>query len=212
MADEKYHSILKIIVVGDSGTGKSNLLTRECKNQFDANSKPTIGVEYMTKNFQVSGSSIKTQIWDTAGQERYKSVTSSLYKGAHGVLIVYDITKQSSFDSVEKWLTEVQDRTEPEITIMLIGNKCDLKAQRQVKTEDAAAYAQKRGLVFFETSALDMTNVESAFQRIVDEIEKPPVSAARQEKAAAIDISAGGVKVQITNVEPQPVEKKKGCC
>jgi len=167
----------------------------------------------MTKNFQVSGSSIKTQIWDTAGQERYKSVTSSLYKGAHGVLIVYDITKQSSFDSVEKWLTEVQDRTEPEITIMLIGNKCDLKAQRQVKTEDAAAYAQKRGLVFFETSALDMTNVESSFQRIVDEIEKPPVSAARQEKAVAIDVSAGGVKVQIRNDEPQAAaEKKKGCC
>ena len=108
-AEEEYDMIFKIVIVGDSGVGKTNILLRYLKNEFDTQTKATVGVEFGTKKTRIENSLIKAQIWDTAGQERYRSITSAYYKGAHGALVVYDITRKSSFDSVEKWLSDLKN-------------------------------------------------------------------------------------------------------
>ena len=147
--------------------GKSNILSRFTKNEFNLESKTTIGVEFATKSISEDNKVIRAQIWDTAGQERYRAITSAYYRGAVGALLVYDITKQSSFDNVVKWLKELKDNAEPHIVIMLVGNKSDLGNLRAVKQEDAAAFAEKNGLAFAETSALNSNNIELSFHRII---------------------------------------------
>lgn len=119
---------------------------------------------------QVEGKVIKAQIWDTAGQERYRAITSAYYRGAYGALLVYDVTKPSTFENVSRWLKELRDHADSNIVIMLIGNKTDLKHLRAVAAEDAQGFAEKEGLSFLETSALEATNVEKAFQTILAEI------------------------------------------
>ena len=128
---------------------------------------------YTTKFFfpnQVEGRTVKAQIWDTAGQERYRAITSAYYRGALGALLVYDVTKPTTFENVSRWLKELRDHADSNIVIMLIGNKTDLKHLRAVATEDAQGYAEKEGLSFIETSALEATNVEKSFQTILAEI------------------------------------------
>ena len=154
-------------IAGDSGVGKSNLLTRFTRNEFNLESKPTIGVEFATRTLITDNKSIKAQIWDTAGQERYRAITSAYYRGGLGALLVYDISKKPSFDNVEKWLKELREHADPNIVLMLVGNKSDLRHLRAVKTEEAAIFAEKYSLAFLETSALDASNVELAFQRVV---------------------------------------------
>ncbi len=123
--------LFKIVLVGDSGVGKTNLLTRFSKNEFSLESKTTIGVEFATKTITTeSGHIIKAQIWDTAGQDRYRAIASSYYKGAVGALLVYDITKTKSFENVEKWLKELRDHGAENMVTMLIGNKSDLADDR----------------------------------------------------------------------------------
>ena len=119
---------------------------------------------------QVEGRTVKAQIWDTAGQERYRAITSAYYRGALGALLVYDVTKPTTFENVSRWLKELRDHADSNIVIMLIGNKTDLKHLRAVATEDAQGYAEKEGLSFIETSALEATNVEKSFQTILAEI------------------------------------------
>ncbi|OIV91512.1 hypothetical protein TanjilG_08924 [Lupinus angustifolius] len=162
--DEEYDYLFKVVLIGDSGVGKSNLLSRFTRNEFCLESKSTIGVEFATRTLQVEGRTIKAQIWDTAGQERYRAITSAYYRGALGALLVYDTTKPISFDNVARWLKELRDHADANIVIMLIGNKTDLKHLRAVATEDAHTYAEKEGLSFIETSALESINVDKAFQ------------------------------------------------
>ncbi|RWW36928.1 hypothetical protein BHE74_00058010 [Ensete ventricosum] len=120
--------------------------------------------------FKVEGRTIKAQIWDTAGQERYRAITSAYYRGALGAILVYDVTKPTTFENVSRWLKELRDHADTNIVIMLIGNKTDLKQLRAVTSEDAQSYAEKEGLSYIETSALEATNVEQAFQLILAEI------------------------------------------
>ena len=158
------------MLIGDSGVGKSNLLSRFTRNEFNLESKTTIGVEFATRSVQVEGKTIKAQIWDTAGQERYRAITNAYYRGAVGALLVYDIAKHITFDNCERWLRELRDHADPNIVIMLVGNKSDLKHLRAVPTEEARQFSEKNGLSFIETSALDATNVETAFHNILTEI------------------------------------------
>ncbi|MGH0180698.1 UNVERIFIED_CONTAM: hypothetical protein FKN15_004988, partial [Acipenser sinensis] len=160
----------KMVLIGDSGVGKSNLLSRFTRNEFNLESKSTIGVEFATRSIQVDGKTIKAQIWDTAGQERYRAITSAYYRGAVGALLVYDIAKHLTYENVERWLKELRDHADSNIVIMLVGNKSDLRHLRAVPTDEAKAFAEKNGLSFIETSALDSTNVETAFQTILTEI------------------------------------------
>merc|ERR1712010_395309 len=164
---EDYDFLYKVVLIGDSGVGKSNLLSRFTRNEFNLETKSTIGVEFATRSIQADGKTIKAQIWDTAGQERYRAITSAYYRGAVGALLVYDISKQVTFKNVERWLTELRENAAPNIVIMLVGNKSDLRHLREVPTEAAKEYAEKNGLSFIETSALDSTNVELAFQNIL---------------------------------------------
>merc|ERR1712188_108651 len=138
--DDDYDYLFKVVIIGDSGVGKSNLLSRFTRNEFHLDSKSTIGVEFATRSIQHDGKIIKAQIWDTAGQERYRAFTSAYYRGAVGALLVYDISKRLTFENVDRWLTELRDHADTNIVIMLVGNKCDLRPQRQCPTEEAAAY------------------------------------------------------------------------
>eukprot|EP00271_Cylindrocystis_brebissonii_P014415 TRINITY_DN35767_c0_g1_i1.p1 TRINITY_DN35767_c0_g1~~TRINITY_DN35767_c0_g1_i1.p1 ORF type:complete len:214 (+),score=39.11 TRINITY_DN35767_c0_g1_i1:171-812(+) len=168
--DDEYDYLFKVVLIGDSGVGKSNLLSRFTRNEFCLESKSTIGVEFATRSIQVDGKTIKAQIWDTAGQERYRAITSAYYRGAVGALLVYDITKHVTYENVERWLKELRDHADSNIVIMLVGNKSDLRHLRGVPTEDAHTFAEKEGLSFIETSALESTNVENAFHKILTEI------------------------------------------
>ncbi|KAI3990931.1 hypothetical protein MKX01_026115 [Papaver californicum] len=168
--DEEYDYLFKVVLIGDSGVGKSNLLSRFTRNEFCLESKSTIGVEFATRTLQVEGKTIKAQVWDTAGQERYRAITSAYYRGALGAILVYDTTKPTTFENVTRWLKELREHADSNIVIMLIGNKTDLKHLRAVATEDAQSFAEKEGLSFIETSALEAINVEKAFQTILGEV------------------------------------------
>ena len=130
-----------VVLIGDSGVGKSNLLSRFTRNEFNLDSKSTIGVEFATRSIQVDTKTIKAQIWDTAGQERYRAITSAYYRGAVGALLVYDISKQITYDNVTRWLKELRDHADNNIVIMLVGNKSDLRHLRAVPTEDSKNFA-----------------------------------------------------------------------
>uniref|UniRef100_A0A8C5E0C6 small monomeric GTPase n=1 Tax=Gouania willdenowi TaxID=441366 RepID=A0A8C5E0C6_GOUWI len=201
---------LVFVLIGDSGVGKSNLLSRFTRNEFNLESKSTIGVEFATRSIQVEGKTIKAQIWDTAGQERYRAITSAYYRGAVGALLVYDIAKHLTYENAERWLKELQDHADSNIVIMLVGNKSDLRHLRAVPTDEAKAFAEKNGLSFLETSALDSSNVELAFQTILTAIYNI-VSQRQMSGRADSDFSPASNVVPIT-VEPTQTSSSKGCC
>ncbi|GAU88153.1 hypothetical protein RvY_00901 [Ramazzottius varieornatus] len=167
--DDHYDYLVK---VGDSGVGKTNILSRFARNEFTLDSKSTIGVEFATRSLQIDGKVVKAQCWDTAGQERYRAIGSAYYRGALGALVVYDITKHASYDNCRKWLRELKEHTEGKVVIMLIGNKSDLRHLRAVQVEEAKAYAESEQISFMETSALEATNIDHAFQNVLTEIYK----------------------------------------
>ncbi|GBG82785.1 hypothetical protein CBR_g36316 [Chara braunii] len=211
--DDEYDYLFKVVLIGDSGVGKSNLLSRFTRNEFCLESKSTIGVEFATRSIQVDGKTIKAQIWDTAGQERYRAITSAYYRGALGALLVYDITKHVTYENVERWLKELRDHADSNIVIMLVGNKSDLRHLRGVSTDDAQAFAEKEGLSFIETSALESTNVETAFQKILTEIYR----VMSKKALAADDTSAAGpgegTTIHVTDPDQRDAKKKsKNCC
>jgi len=168
--EDEYDYLFKVVLIGDSGVGKSNLLSRFTRDEFNLESKSTIGVEFATRCIETEGKTIKAQIWDTAGQERYRAITSAYYRGSVGALLVYDMSKRITFENVARWLKELRDHADENIVIMLVGNKRDLRHMRQVQTEEAAAFCEKHNIFFIETSALDATNVEPAFHKILTEI------------------------------------------
>ncbi|MBE3048657.1 Rab family GTPase [Candidatus Bathyarchaeota archaeon] len=135
------HANPPVVLIGDSGVGKSNLLSRFTRNEFNLDSKSTIGVEFATRSIQVDSKTIKAQIWDTAGQERYRAITSAYYRGAVGALLVYDISKHQTYENVTRWLKELRDHADANIVIMLVGNKSDLRHLRAVPTDEAKAFA-----------------------------------------------------------------------
>ena len=137
-------TLLPVVLIGDSGVGKSNLLSRFTRNEFNLDSKSTIGVEFATRSIQVDAKTIKAQIWDTAGQERYRAITSAYYRGAVGALLVYDISKHQTYENVQRWLKELRDHADANIVIMLVGNKSDLRHLRAVPTEEAKQFASER--------------------------------------------------------------------
>ncbi|KAG2442437.1 hypothetical protein HXX76_002523 [Chlamydomonas incerta] len=210
--DDDYDYLFKVVLIGDSGVGKSNLLSRFTRNEFSLESKSTIGVEFATRSIQVDGKTIKAQIWDTAGQERYRAITSAYYRGAVGALLVYDITKSVTFENVERWLKELRDHADSNIVIMLVGNKSDLKHLRDVQTEVAQAFCEREGLSFIETSALESTNVEKAFQQILTEIYHIVSKKVLDSEDNRPKIGEGRDVIVIDNAHDDGGKKKGGCC
>ncbi|XP_024372290.1 ras-related protein RABA5c [Physcomitrium patens] len=164
--------LFKVVLIGDSAVGKSNLLSRYARNEFNSNSKATIGVEFQTQSMEIDGKELKAQIWDTAGQERFRAVTSAYYRGAVGALIVYDITRRGTFENVSRWFDELKVHSDANVVVMLVGNKSDLAHIREVTAEEATALAEKNTMYFMETSALEAVNVVEAFQTVLKEIHK----------------------------------------
>ncbi|KAK4378711.1 hypothetical protein RND71_000573 [Anisodus tanguticus] len=220
-AEEEYDYLFKVILIGDSGVGKSKLLSRFTRNEFILESKSTIGVEFATRTLQfneVKDDSGK-QLWLREGPSRLRYGTQLDRKdteplqvliigGALGALLVYDVTKPTTFENVSRWLKELRDHADSNIVIMLIGNKTDLKHLRAVATEDAQSFAEKEGLSFIETSALEATNVEKSFQTILSEIYRiiSKKSLSSEEPTAAIK---EGKTLVVGAEEPAP---KKACC
>jgi len=157
---------IKMVIVGDSGVGKSNILTRYVNDKFAIDSKSTVGVELSTKTYKIENKLIKMHLWDTAGQERYKSITAAYYKGAKGAMIVYDITNRQSYENVSKWLGEIKELADKTICIMMVGNKADLTEQRVVSQEESINKAKELGIPIMETSALDSSNIHEAFKKL----------------------------------------------
>ena len=161
---------IKIIVVGDSGVGKTNLINRFASDKFDTNSKATIGVEFVYKALEINKEVIKVEVWDTAGQERYRAITSSYYNGSKGAIIVYDITNENSFNNIESWMKEVSKKGKSDIQFLLVGNKKDLVNDRQVTEQKGIDKAKELNMHLFEASALEKTNVNEAFNYLMREI------------------------------------------
>ncbi|XP_074557124.1 ras-related protein Rab11D-like [Curcuma longa] len=205
--------VFKVVLIGDSAVGKSQILARFARNEFALDSKATIGVEFQTRTLVIQHKSVKAQIWDTAGQERYRAVTSAYYRGAVGAMLVYDITRSQSFDHIPRWLEELRSHADRNIVIMLVGNKTDLKDQRAVTTEHALEFAQKENLFFLETSALEATNVETAFQTVLAEIfnivNKKNLTSEPQNSNGTSTLP--GKKI-IMPGPAQEIPKNKACC
>ncbi|CAN6293750.1 unnamed protein product, partial [Urochloa humidicola] len=209
---DKVDYVFKVVLIGDSAVGKSQILARFARNEFSLDSKATIGVEFQTRTLVIEHKSVKAQIWDTAGQERYRAVTSAYYRGALGALLVYDITKRQSFDHIPRWLEELRGHADKNIVIMLVGNKSDLEEERAVSTKDAKEFAEKENLFFLETSALQATNVENAFQTVLTEIFK-----IHSKKNMAVDPKANGAAPSLAGKKvlvPGPAQEipKSKCC
>ncbi|KAG8380758.1 hypothetical protein BUALT_Bualt06G0049300 [Buddleja alternifolia] len=207
--DHEYDYLFKIVLIGDSGVGKSNILSRFTRNEFCLESKSTIGVEFATRTLQVEGKTVKAQIWDTAGQERYRAITSAYYRGAVGALLVYDITKRQTFENMQRWLRELREHADSNIVIMLAGNKCDLNHLRAVVEHDAQLFAKKEGLSFLETSALEAHNVEKAFQTILLDIYQIISRKALAAQEAILPVPGQGTTIKVGEYSET---KKPACC
>jgi len=199
--DTDFDLLFKLLLVGDSGSGKSSLLLRFADDNFTQTFISTIGVDFKIRTLEMDGKKIKMQIWDTAGQERFRTITQSYYRGAHGIFIVYDITDYDSFKNVQDWLREIDRYSSEAVVKLMVGNKCDLTDMRSVPTEEAKTFAEQIGVQFLETSAKDATNVDNAFMAMAAAIIKRQAAAAE-----TITDATGGVDVQTES------EQKKGCC
>ncbi|ORX48909.1 hypothetical protein BCR36DRAFT_584006 [Piromyces finnis] len=207
--DDEYDYLFKVVLIGDSGVGKSNLLSRFTRNEFNLESKSTIGVEFATRSIQVDSKTIKAQIWDTAGQERFRAITSAYYRGAVGALLVYDLAKHVTYENVNVWLKELRDHADNNIVVMLVGNKSDLRHLRAVSTEDAKKFAADNNLSFIETSALDSSNVELAFTKILTEIYRIV-----SNKALESSENSNVPSSQVVSITPTSKDEANGggCC
>ena len=204
---EEYEMMIKVILIGDSGVGKTNIMSKYLKNQFMENSKATVGVEFGSKLFNHQGHKIKAQIWDTAGQEKYKAITGAYYKGSKGAFIVYDITRKDTFASIERWVNDLKATSDPKLTIILIGNKNDLDDKREVSKDQGEEKAKSFGCAFLETSALSGDNLDKAFELMVKEIyEKFSNSSSEEEEFEAVK------KGEDLKVEKATDKNKKACC
>uniref|UniRef100_A0A8C6WGI0 RAB1A, member RAS oncogene family a n=1 Tax=Neogobius melanostomus TaxID=47308 RepID=A0A8C6WGI0_9GOBI len=159
----EYDYLFKLLLIGDSGVGKSCLLLRFADDTYTESYISTIGVDFKIRTIELDGKTIKLQIWDTAGQERFRTITSSYYRGAHGIIVVYDVTDQESFNNVKQWLQEIDRYASENVNKLLVGNKCDLTTKKVVDYTTAKEFADNLGIPFLETSAKSASNVEQAF-------------------------------------------------
>ena len=200
--------LLKIIILGDSGVGKTSLMQQYVTKKFDNRYKATIGADFLTKPIEIDGKPVTLQIWDTAGQERFQSLGSAFYRGADACVLTFDITQQDSFSHLTSWLEEFVIQAGRK-EFVLIGNKADLAEKRAVFQRGALAWCQKNGesedkpIPYFETSAKDNTNVEEAFLAVAQ--------AALQKKVEIEEEVALPTNIKLQDRNEKPA-KKKGCC
>ena len=202
MSEEEYDYIFKVLLIGNSDVGKSSLILRYVDQIWNDVFVPTIGVDFKVKSLQIDNKRVKMQIWDTAGQERFRNVISSYFKGAHGILLIYDITARDSFKELENWLGEVERNATPQVLKILIGNKCDLDEQRQITVDEGEAFAARNGMKFIETSAKKNTNVNEAFEALAK------IMVESSNKKNVIKVEKKTIKVN----KGADLNAKKKCC
>ena len=196
-------NLFKLLLIGDSGAGKSCLLLRFADDTYTESYISTIGVDFKSRTIKLDGKTIKLQIWDTAGQERFRTITSSYYRGAHGIIVVYDTTDSETFEHVKTWLHEIDRYASENVNKLLVGNKSDLTSKRQVETESAKEFAESVNIPFLETSAKNATNVEDAFMTMAGEIKKRMATAPAMEQGNKSKITVSGKTESV---------KSGGCC
>uniref|UniRef100_A0A7S2V1J6 Ras-related protein Rab-8A n=1 Tax=Fibrocapsa japonica TaxID=94617 RepID=A0A7S2V1J6_9STRA len=193
---------IKLLMIGDSGVGKTCLLLRYANSSFSQTFITTIGIDFKIKTIDLDGKRIKLQIWDTAGQERFRTITTSYFRGAQGILLVYDVTDRKSFNSIRNWISQIQQHADVHVNKILCGNKCDMSEERAVTTEEGQKLASEYGIGFFEASAKNDVNVETSFVTIAREV----------KDRLLLDVGTmarGGERVNLGNAKPA---KKSGCC
>mmetsp|Transcript_9165 Transcript_9165/g.17795 ORF Transcript_9165/g.17795 Transcript_9165/m.17795 type:complete len:198 (+) Transcript_9165:19-612(+) len=187
---EEYAHRFKVLLTGDSGVGKSSILLRFTDDSFASDQPATIGVDFKVKQIDVDGKKVKLTIWDTAGQERFRTLTSSYYRGAQGVILVYDVSRKETFDNAEQWLKEVDMYTNRDGVIkLLVGNKID-KQNREVTRAEGIEFARDRGMLFIECSAKSKTGIIQAFEELVQKILDSPQLT--QSEGGGLNIAGGG--------------------
>jgi len=181
MAKKTYDLLFKLLLIGDSGVGKTCILFRFSEDAFNTTFISTIGIDFKIKTIELRGKKIKLQIWDTAGQERFHTITTSYYRGAMGIMLVYDITNAKSFDNIAKWLRNIDEHANEDVERMILGNKCDMEDKRVISKERGDSIAREHGVRFLETSAKTNINVETAFIQLAESIlEKTSVQEVKQ--------------------------------
>lgn len=205
-----YAYLFKYIIIGDTGVGKSCLLLQFTDKRFQPVHDLTIGVEFGARMVNIDNRQIKLQIWDTAGQESFRSITRSYYRGAAGALLVYDITRRDTFNHLTRWLEEAKQNSNPNMVIMLIGNKSDLDHRRAVSTKEGEQFAEENGLIFLETSAKTAANVEQAFIKTAEKIYEKILSGVYD-----VTNEAHGIKIgmnQHSGLDNKQGSSSKPCC
>lgn len=194
--------MIKLLVIGDSGVGKSCLLVRFADDSFAPSFITTIGIDFKIRTIELDGKRVKLQIWDTAGQERFKTITTAYYRGAMGILLVYDVTNEASFNSIAGWMAAIEQHANDSVNKVLLGNKADtsgsMVSKRLVSTARGQAFAAQHHIKFFETSAMNNINVEEAFHTIARDI---------KQRLDASSTAAGGVRLGGAKETT-----RKGCC
>ncbi|XP_071162044.1 ras-related protein Rab-13-like [Mytilus edulis] len=185
---KRYDLLLRLLLVGETGVGKTCLLCKYINQDFISAHISTIGIDFKMKTLQINDRVVKVQIWDTAGQERFESITKQFYRRAQGVLLVYDMSSRSSFEAIPKWLAHVEQFCKEDVSVMLLGNKCDREDIRQVTTKEASQFAKEHGIMFSETSAKSSSNLEKAFlDMCTDIIESQEQQAAESRSSISLD-------------------------
>jgi len=165
-----YDYLFKLLLIGDSGVGKTCVLFRFSEDAFNATFISTIGIDFKIRTIDLDGKKIKLQIWDTAGQERFRTITTAYYRGAMGIMLVYDITNEKSFDNIKNWIRNIEEHAAQDVEKMILGNKCDMNDRREVTRERGEELAIEYGIKFMETSAKASINVEEAFYTLARDI------------------------------------------
>jgi len=199
---------IKLLTIGDSGVGKTCLLMRYTSDSFSPSAIYTIGIDFKVKNITVEGKKIKLQIWDTAGQERFRTITTSYFRGAQGIVLVYDVTDRTSFASIRNWVEQIKMHAQEGVNTILVGNKCDCPTQRMVSVEEGGNLAREfDNMPFFETSAKQNYNIDEMFLRIVTDVKNRLLSNTGPGGNAGTD---NGHKLQLKN--KGTTAAKSNCC
>ena len=208
-----FNYLLKFVIIGDSGVGKSNILLRYINNTFSDEFKTTVGVEFGAKNLEVNGRIYRIQIWDTTGQENFRSIARAYYKNSVCACIVYDITNRNSFNSIQSWIDDCVKQSPKSILFILIGNKNDLNESREVQYEEGVEFAKKRNMIFLETSAKTGNNISTIFDKSIRQIDKNILDnkydLSNENCGIRQGIRAGSF---VLSVEQTKKKKKKKCC
>eukprot|EP01029_Cantina_marsupialis_P006745 TRINITY_DN17444_c0_g1_i1.p1 TRINITY_DN17444_c0_g1~~TRINITY_DN17444_c0_g1_i1.p1 ORF type:complete len:203 (-),score=37.12 TRINITY_DN17444_c0_g1_i1:580-1188(-) len=168
----RYHQLLKLVVIGDSCVGKSCLLMQFADGAFTTSFMSTIGIDFKIKTITINKEKVKLQVWDTAGQERFRTITTAYYRGAQGIIVVYDVTELNTFRNVRRWMEVIKTHAPDDVKVVLVGNKCDAMQRRMVSFEEGKKLADEYDVLFFETSAQQNHNVSEMFHATAKEILK----------------------------------------